>query len=232
VPAHEQSTELLKRIKTIQKSFSRHFYFEGKSEYFSINNLKKNGSEEGELKMPSFLLRIPYNSVFRFVHLLNKGDKDELTKNSISKAISLNEGCDNQFISQNYLVLSSSEIKDPISKSYRLFELKDFELFVNRTDHLVKYLEYEPDSLTFRHRSESHIKLVITLDLYEMLFFIQQGFSPSLNDLKGKFVELIIFKNLLENLNYKEVVVTRDNLEFFKIGKNDSGKIQFAKMEV
>ena len=42
------------------------------------------------------------------------------------------------------------------------------------------------------------LPLKVSLDLYEMLHFIQKGFSPSLNDLKGKFVELIVFKNLLE----------------------------------
>jgi hypothetical protein len=131
---------------------------------------------------------------------------------------------------KDHLVLASSEIKDPYSKSYRLFNLNDFELFVNRTDHLVKYLEYEPDSLTFRHKNEKHIKLTISLDLYEMLFFIQQGFSPSLNDLRGKFVELIIFKNLLENLSYENVVVTKDNLEFFKISKDAGNKLYIEPM--
>ena len=107
----------------------------------------------------------------------------------------------------------------------KLFKLSDFELFVNKTEHLVKYLEYEPDSLIFRHKEEKHIRLTISLDLYEMLFFIQQGFSPSLNDLKGKFIELIVFKNLLENLSYNDVVVTRDNIAFYKIMKDSFNHI-------
>ena len=65
-----------------------------------------------------------------------------------------------------------------------------------------------------------------------MLYFIQQGFSPSLNDLKGKFVELIIFKNLLENLNYDEVVVTKDNMEFFKISKNVQNRLYIEPMAI
>lgn len=69
---------------------------------------------------------------------------------------------------------------------------------VNKTDHLTKYLEYESDSLTFRNTEHKHIALTISLDLYEMLYFIHKGFSPSLNDMKGKFIELVIFKNLLE----------------------------------
>lgn len=230
VPAHEQSDEIIGKIKTIQKNFVRHQYFEGKSELLSIN-LKNDLNTSSELEsFSSFLLRLPYNSVHRFVNVLKHGDNENLTKQSISRAISLNEGCDNYQMDKDYLVLASSEIKDPYSKSYRLFNLSDFELFVNRTDHLVKYLEYEPDSLTFRHKKEKHIQLTISLDLYEMLFFIQQGFSPSLNDLRGKFVELIIFKNLLENLSYDNVVVTKDNMEFFKISKDNTNKLFIEPM--
>ncbi|WP_194977022.1 methylation-associated defense system protein kinase MAD6 [Aquiflexum lacus] len=233
VPAHEQDGSLIKRIRVIQKIFIRHQYFEGKSELLSIENgYVPLTIETEEAKFPSYLLRLPYHSVFKFVKVLSMGDNGSTTKTSISRAISLNEGCDNQVIDKDYLVLASTDIRDPFSKSFRLFDLNDFELFVNRTDHLVKYLEYEPDSLTFRHKTKKHVKLTISLDLYEMLYFIQQGFSPSLNDLRGRFVELIIFKNLLENLTYTEVVVTRDNLEFFKISKDDQSRLYIEPMEV
>jgi len=232
-PSYEQDEKELLRIKSIQKNFVRHQYFEGKAELLSIQNGPNNENGEEEIfQLPSYLFRLPYNSVFKFVKVLLEGDKDDYTKSSISRAISLNEGCDNSGIDKNYLVLSSTEIKDPFSKSFRLFGLSDFELFVNRTDHLVKFLEYEPDSLTFRHKEQKHIKLTISLDLYEMLYFIQQGFSPSLNDLRGKFVELIIFKNLLENLIFNEVVVTRDNTEFFKISKDQQSRLYIQPMEI
>lgn len=233
VPAHEQDNSLVKRIRVIQKIFIRHQFFEGKSELLSFENGNASPTKETEeAKFPSYLLRLPYHSVFKFTKVLTNEDKGINTKENISRAISLNEGCDNPGIDKNHLVLASTDIRDPYSKSFRLFDLNDFELFVNRTDHLVKYLEYEPDSLTFRHKTQKHIKLTISLDLYEMLYFIQQGFSPSLNDLRGKFIELIIFKNLLENLIYKEVVVTSDNLEFYRISKDEQSRLYIETMDV
>ncbi|NWQ43321.1 protein kinase [Bacillus sp. EB106-08-02-XG196] len=232
-PAYEQNDNEVARIIMIQKSFIRHQYFEGKAELLSVQNGDvKDNSQEETSQLPSYLLRLPYHSVFKLAKVLDDGDIDNHTKISISRAISLNEGCDNPGIYKEYLVLSSTEIKDPLSKSFRLFNLNDFELFVNRSKHLLNYLEYEPDSLIFRHKKEKHIKLTISLDLYEMLFFIQQGFSPSLNDLRGKFVELIIFKNLLKNLSYSEVVVTKDNIEFFRISVGGQNYVQIQKMEV
>lgn len=222
VPAHEQSVEIIKRIKDIQKTFIRHQYYEGRAILIDLLGKQRDKKDFNEADLrPSYLLRLPYHSVSKFVDILEKGDVDNETKNSISRAISLNEGCDNPKIDTEYLVLASTEIKDA-SKSFRLFSLNDFELYVNKTNHLVQYLEYESDYLVFRHKIEKHIQLTVSSDLYEMLYFIQQGFSPSLNDLRGKFVELIIFKNLLENLSYNEVIVTNDNIEFHKISKGDA----------
>jgi hypothetical protein len=70
------------------------------------------------------------------------------------------------------------------------------------------------------------------MDLYEMLYFIQQGFSPSLNDIRGKYIELLIFKNLLENLTYNEVIVTKDNIEFFRIFKDEHSHLYLEPMDV
>ena len=218
IPVHEKTTEILERIRSVQKSYVRHHYFEGKSSLIKGANEKSKG-------MPSFMLRLPYHSVFKFVQLLQDESRSQDTMKSISRAIALNEGCDNTNIDQKSLVLAATEVNDPFSKSFRLFNLKDFELKVNNTEHLVKYLEYEPDSFMFKHKRQPHIKLTISLDLYEMLYFIQQGFSPSLNDIRGKFVELVIFKNLLKNLNYKEVVVTKDDTDYFSIKKDNQNRI-------
>lgn len=318
VPAHEQTDDTIKKIKSIQKIFVRHQYFEGRiNEYqkripyqslhtfykaLNINEVVENSNikleyttntdtnNEEILKFDEQILQHRNSFTITFLKKIreiiqkeNQGVKylkisndysqysQEITferykgsswidfkqvsnaakikkilplvyqkitantllslKMSISQAISMNEGCENEKIWQENLVLSSSEISDPISKSFRLFKLNDFELFINRTDHLVKYLEYEPDSLVFRHKKEIHIKLVISLDLFEMLYFIQQGYSPSLNDLRGRFIELTIFKNLLENLTYNEVVVTKDNMEFYKISKDLSNHLCIESMK-
>ena len=124
------------------------------------------------------------------------------------------EGCDNVLLTEGYLLLASSNVADPISKSYRRFPLDEFELFVNKTDHLTKYIEYESDSLTFRHKMDKFIQLTVSLDLYEMLQYIRAGFSPSVNDLRGRFIELQIFKNLLEAKTYSEILVTKNNRKF------------------
>lgn len=202
--SQEQDEETLARIRLRHRNFIRHQYYEGKF---------------------NFTKRLPYQSIEGFHRILtDQGDhfaeEMDKAKRHLAYAISVSEGCDNKTLSTDHLILSSTRIKDPISNSFRRFPLEEFELFVNKTEHLTEYIEYESDSLVFRHKKDANIRLTVSLDLYEMLHFIGQGFNPSVNDLRGKFIELQIFKNLLENKLYHEVIVTKNNRDFFVIALN------------
>lgn len=211
LPAHEQDTTLIATLRMRHKSFVRHQYYEGKFK---------------------FTKRLPYQSLEDFSGILS-GDisKIEIAKRNLAYTISASEGCSDKELSANHLILSSTRMNDPISKSYRRFPLEDFELFVNSTKHLVQYIEYESDNLIFRHKKDKNIRLTVSLELFEMLYFIEQGFSPSVNDLRGKFVELQIFKNLLENKPYKEVIVTKNNNDFFRISLENENKIALSSLK-
>lgn len=196
IPAYEVKTDVIRmQVTGRHKSFVRHQYFEG---------------------MFDFRRRLPYRFASKFEEQLRNENEADLknTMQDLARAISASEGCDNSKLTEGYLLLASSNAGDPISKGYRRFTLDEFELFVNKTEHLTKYIEYESDSLTFRHKTDKFIQLTVSLDLYEMLQYIRSGFSPSVNDLKGKFIELQIFKNLLEAKTYTEVLVTKNNRQF------------------
>ena len=196
IPAYEVKDYIARmQITGRHKSFVRHQYFEG---------------------IIDFRRRLPYRYASRFEEQLRVEDPASLrlTMQDLASAISASEGCSNPQLTQGYLLLANSNVADPISKSYRRFPLEEFELFVNNTSHLTKYIEYESDSLTFRHKEDKFIQLTVSLDLYEMLQYIRAGYSPSVNDLRGRFIELQIFKNLLEAKTYSEILVTKNNRKF------------------
>ncbi|MBV5312764.1 MAG: protein kinase [Prolixibacteraceae bacterium] len=216
LPAYEMNDNLMKTLKLRHRSFIRHQYYEGKFEF------KK---------------RLPYQSLVDFHDLLSGGGDHKAAiksaKQSLAQAISISEGCTDLDLSKNYLLLRSSRVNDPISQSYRRFPIGDFELFVNKSEHLVQYIEYESDSLIFRNIDvgDQYITLTVSLDLYEMLYFIKQGFSPSINDMRGRFIELQVFKNLLENKSYNEVLVTKNNKTFFVISlEQKTNKLKIAPL--
>lgn len=207
IPAYEVKSDVIRMQATGRhKSYVRHQYFEGKFD---------------------FRRRLPYRYASMFEEQLRVEDENALkqTMQDLACAISASEGCDNANLTEGYLLLASSNVGDPISKSYRRFPLDEFELFVNKTDHLTKYIEYESDSLTFRHKTDKFIQLTVSLDLYEMLQYIRAGFSPSVNDLRGRFIELQIFKNLLEAKTYTEILVTKNNRKFTIVRLDDKKHI-------
>ena len=214
LPAYDLKDRILDQMKLRHRTYVRHQYFEGKFEF------KK---------------RLPYQSLEEFHTLLtNTQDNEqdiESAKQSLAQAISISEGCSESGLANNFLLLKSSRINDPISQSFRRFSLNEFELFVNKTEHLIQYIEYESDSLIFRNKEDDFISLTISLDLYEMLYFIKQGFSPSINDMRGRFIELQVFKNLLENKSYNEVLVTKNNKSFFVISlEQKTNKLTIAPL--
>lgn len=198
LPSYEQSEEELRLLKRRHQSMIRHQYFEGKEDFFK---------------------RLPYHSLRQFHDELNTKMGTGVISD-LAYTISCSEGCWDKTLSKNYLVLSSTRVKDPSSKSYRRFPISDFELVVDTNERLVEYLEHENDSLIFRHKTKKHICLNVSLDLREMLYYIQQGFNPSINDLKGKFIELQVFKNLLEAETYTEILVTNDDKNYYRITLN------------
>jgi len=194
IPTYQQDEREKLFLRLRHNTFVRHQYYEGK---------------------PDFTKRLPYQSLAEFYKkLTGETSKIDDIKQDLAYAISCSEGCSDPSLSANYLVLSSSHVNDPLSKSYRRFHLSGFELFVKQKTALMDYIEYEQDSLVFRSLEDPHIQLTVTLDLYEMLYYIRMGFSPSINDLRGKFIELQVFKNLLQSKIYNEVLVTRNNKTF------------------
>lgn len=212
VPSHEVKSNFIRQAITgRQKNFVRHQYFEGATTRNKFD----------------FRDRLPYRYVRDFHEQLQLENEKELkeTMQGLAVAISASEGCTDPELTKGYLLLANSNVGDPISKSYRRFPLEDFELFVDHTPHLTDYIEYESDSLTFQHKEDKFIQLTVSLDLFEMLQFIRSGFSPSVNDLRGRFIELQIFKNLLEAKTHTEILVTKNNRKFASIRLDDNKRI-------
>ena len=211
MPGWEHDKKLKQIIEIRHHCYIRHQYFEGQFDY---------------------QLRLPYRHITNFADLMKTNDLSKLdeTKEALAEAISNSEGCFNKEIQKHHLLLAGSHTKDPNSKSYKRFPLSDFELFVNNTSHLTQYIEYESDSLIFRHKTDQHIQLTVSLDLYEMLKFIQEGFNPSVNDLRGRFIELQIFKNLMESKTYNEIIVTKNERQYYVIRLTDDKVIQIQPL--
>ncbi|MET4601021.1 serine/threonine protein kinase [Bradyrhizobium sp. JR4.1] len=132
-------------------------------------------------------------------------------------AMSLTEGLLSSKVSKNFLALRISRIKDAKVRSYRLFPKESFEVRVPSPVN-VQYLEYAPDFVELiSEYGNGHARLRISLDLLEMLELIRSGYRPTMSDLQGLFVNLLIFRNELLATHFDRLLVTPDDQNFFEI---------------
>jgi hypothetical protein len=148
---------------------------------------------------------------------------------NIAAAISTAEGLHHPTLGRESVVLRAAGDGKAGLKSFRLFPLTDFRLQVPTLHQLSAYLEYIPDRLYFEH-TRAPVRLTIALDLFELLAEIGAGGVPAPADLQGAFLNLTIFKNALTHLSYREVLITDDDRQFYRIWADPNNILYMASL--
>jgi len=183
---------------------------------------------------------LPYQTFFEFKQIIEadiQENYDEL-RDKLVNSISIAEGARNLELSNEYICLRAGQQSKSALKSFRLFPRKDFQITVpNSKSH--KHLEYTPDKIIFYHnpkdpkmrlQSTQAAELILSLDLYELLYQIRNGFVPSPNDIEGFFLNLVIFKNALSHLPFRRVLLTSDDKTFYEVVKNEDASINMQRL--
>ena len=90
-----------------------------------------------------------------------------------------------------------------------------------------RYVETEPDSLELTATSQAGqvARLRMRLDLFELLQHQRDGYLPSVAELQGRYLELVIFKNELSATPYQEVLLTTDGRDAHRISREPGGRL-------
>jgi hypothetical protein len=180
--------------------------------------------------------QIPYRSsrTLEDIIRLPSGNERDLAcqhlRDSVVDAISLSEGLRNPDISQQFLALRTSRIKDAKIRSYRLFSKESFQVQVPVPSTQIDYLEYSPDVVELvSEEGKGHARLRISLDLLEMLELIRSGYRPTATDLQGLFVNLLIFRNELLATQFDRLLITPDDQTFYEVAaRGSTSGIEFS----
>ncbi|MDV7391055.1 hypothetical protein RZS08_06875, partial [Arthrospira platensis SPKY1] len=178
-----------------------------------------------------WLHMLPYTQFNRFLELMTNPDPAELEANRdwLVHAISLSEGIFNLAIGQDYLCLRTSQEPRVTIKSFRRFNKNRFRCKVQEIGRIGQYVEHIPTVLILEYIPTAGIRMEINLDLYEMLHRIKQGYTPSLNELRGSYINLLIFKRQLASTEYDEVLLTEDEQTFYLVQKTSDKKLVMAE---
>ena len=176
---------------------------------------------------------LPYKHFKEMIFLMHTQESKTLVeiKDLLTHAISLSEGIYHLEMSQEYLCLRASQENRVSIKSFRQFHKNHFVCKIQDVGEVERYIEYLPTGLILEYGLDNSIQMEINLDLFEMLHRIHQGYTPSLNELRGSYINLLIFKRQLSSTSYDEVLLTEDEQSFYQVRKTQDQKLSMSEVK-
>lgn len=169
---------------------------------------------------------LPFRSMDRFLGWLARPAELEARIPDLIAAINAGEGLPDQALADGGLALAIRDVPGGTIRSYRLFPRESLSLAVAGTS-ARRYVEGEPDGLDLLAYGPGGqaARLRIRLDLFELLERQREGYLPSVADLQGRYLELLIFKNELSATPYQEVVLTTGSGGAHRIRREPDGRL-------
>ena len=151
----------------------------------------------------------------------------------IIHAINRGEGIVDNRRLRNKLALQVRQVESATVRSYRVYPSERFELVPKEPAQASPYLEHSPTALLLRFSDGTDLRaeLVINLDIFEMLDRLNQGYRPTVDELQGYYLSLVVFKNILGSAPYQEVLLTPTGHEFYSVTRHPDGQLAMGLSE-
>lgn len=176
---------------------------------------------------------LPYRSFRAFLDAVEgSGRKGSDQVAAILTAINKGEGLvDPKRLGARLAVRVRSVPKGSI-RSYRVFGAERFSLSAEPRAASRRYIEFMPQALALRYDSGDgrRAKLRVTLDVYEMLMRLNDGYLPNIEERQGFYISLAVFKNMLSAAPYQEALLTEDGLAFFRLWRDGRGVLHLRRL--
>jgi len=169
---------------------------------------------------------LPFSTLAHFDDIVRGAPvPQEEVRNLIGRALAASEGVHHETLRRGYVCLRIGSERTPTMKSIRRFPIDQFRIEVPHYGDLARFIEILPSSFAL---TTGALRLDLNLDLFEMLSRIDQGFTPNREELKGPFVNLLIFKRQLHGQPYTEILLTPDERAFFRVAKRSDNTLELA----
>ncbi len=129
------------------------------------------------------------------------------------------------------LALQVRAVRGGTVRSHRLFPARRFSLDV-RAPAASQYVETSPRELVMSYRPDDggpqHARLVVRLDLYELLDRLHRGHQPGVEDRQGQNLALAVFKNALSAASCQEVLLSAPGSPPYRLARQPGGTLRLA----
>lgn len=179
--------------------------------------------------LPTWKDMLPYRQFDRFLKVIQlRSDPADALREEITLAISKSERIYNEIVGQEHLCLRSTSVKHSQTKAFYGFPASDFQVVVKDVGGQADFLEHLPNCIYYCHADRS-AELEISLDLFEILCRIRDGYVPTTSEIRTFFLNLEMFKRRITSKRSERIYLTEDDTNLFEINSDPSARLVMTK---
>lgn len=209
----ERTSEALELSRKYVVAMRRKLFFEG-------NRSRRDGEEKRVLTE-----LLPYENLDEFLRFVDKGqDPGDTLKNCIVLAISRSESIYDEKRGQENVCIRTRHDPNAKVKAFFTYPASDFEIRLPQPGRQAQFVEFLPTAILLEHKTRN-VTLEISLDLYETLMRIRDGYVPAAGEMRAFFLNLLMFKKQLMATPSDRLILTETDYQHFVLSKTSDNAI-------
>lgn len=173
---------------------------------------------------------LPYKTADDLLAVVRGDRKPDGLLEPLLVAINRGEGLTRPERIGNNLALEVRRVDGGSVRSYRLYPRERFSLSLADQGSRSQFVEHMPTGLVLRYRDENlDAELLVSLDVYEMLQRLNEGYRPSVEEEQGYYLSLAVFKNQLGSAPYQEVLLSTSGHDFYRVARQADGRLEMTR---
>lgn len=185
-----------------------------------------------ERRDSSWRSMLPYKTAEEMLAVVRGDHGPEGLLERLLHAINRGEGLSRPERLGNNLALEVRRVEGGSVRSYRLYPRERFSLSLKDQGARSRFVEHMPSGLVLRYRGDAGLEaeLLVTLDVFEMLQRLNDGYSPSVEEEQGYYLSLAVFKNMLGSAPYQEVLLSTSGHDFYRVARQVDGRLEMSRV--
>lgn len=181
-----------------------------------------------EARIPTQLL--PYDNLLEFMSFVESGqDPGGQLKEAIVLAVSRSETIyDGQRGRENICIRTRQDASAKV-KAFFVYPADQFSLDLPKPGAQAAYIEFLPANIILR-QIDHPVSLDISLDLYEMLMRIRDGYMPAAGEMRTFFLNLLMFKKQLMTTPSERLLITDNDDHIFQLTRNAQNGVTLSSI--
>jgi hypothetical protein len=175
---------------------------------------------------------LPYKTAEQMLAVVRGEQRAEGLLEPLLLAINRGEGLSRPERLGKHLALEVRRVVGGSVRSYRVYPRDRFSLAVKDQALRSRFVEHMPSGLVLRYGGEAGLEaeLLVTLDVFEMLQRLNDGYRPSVEEEQGYYLSLAVFKNLLGSAPYQEVLLSTSGHDFYRVARQTDGRLEMSRV--